>query len=102
MAKHFRLVDLVPNIQNLEAVLPINIPPDVPYFCVYRQIMEPSIKGLRPGSAHAIVCSFVRECAARGLRTECTVVNRDDVDVTSARELATKLGACCRARPYLP
>lgn len=69
------------------------------YLC--RQLMKPSVEGVRPGSAHGVVCSLVRECAVRGLHVECTVVSRDDVDVTSAQQLAAKLGASCRVRPYL-
>lgn len=56
-------------------------------------------KGTRHG-AHALVCDLVEACAARGLPTECTVVDRDGVDVRRAQELAAALGASCRVRPY--
>lgn len=66
------------------------------------QLMKPSVDGLRPQDAHAAVCEFVRECVARGLPTECTVVDRQDVDVKRVQELAAELGASCRVRPYFP
>lgn len=73
----------------------------------YAQLMKPSAeiplprKGRRAG-AHALVCDLVEACAARGLPTECTVVDRNGVDVRRAQELAAALGASCRVRPYFP
>lgn len=48
------------------------------------------------------MCDLVKECVAQGLQTECTVVDRDGVDVERAEELAAALGASCRVRPYFP
>ncbi|CAN0504093.1 unnamed protein product [Scytosiphon promiscuus] len=64
--------------------------------------MSPAVAGLSAQDAHAAVCETVRECVARGLPTECTVVERQGVDVTRAEELAAALGASCRVRPYFP
>ncbi|CAN0502713.1 unnamed protein product [Laminaria digitata] len=64
--------------------------------------MSPSVPGLWAQDAHAVVCDMVRECVALGLPTECTVVDRQGVDVRRAKELAAALGASCRVRPYLP
>lgn len=67
------------------------------------QLMKPSLRGgLAKGEAHALVCDLVRESVAQGLPTECTVVDRDGVDVRRAEELAAALGASCRVRPYFP
>lgn len=64
--------------------------------------MEPSVEGLPAQGAHALVCELIQECASRGMRTECTVVEREDVDVELAKSLASRLGASVRVRPYLP
>ncbi|CAN0024424.1 unnamed protein product [Ectocarpus sp. 12 AP-2014] len=68
--------------------------------------MKPSLDGLveegaGPG-AHGYVCDLVKECASRGVATECTVVDRNGVDLRRARELAEAMGASCRVRPYVP
>ncbi|CAM9518393.1 unnamed protein product [Pylaiella littoralis] len=69
----------------------------------YEELMKPSLRGgLAKGEAHALVCDLVRESVAQGLPTECTVVDRDGVDVRRAEELAAALGASCRVRPYFP
>ncbi|CAN0045363.1 unnamed protein product [Ectocarpus sp. 4 AP-2014] len=72
----------------------------------YQELMKPSLDGLveegaGPG-AHGYVCDLVKECASRGVATECTVVDRHGVDLRRARELAEAMGASCRVRPYVP
>ncbi|CBN79125.1 conserved unknown protein [Ectocarpus siliculosus] len=73
----------------------------------YQELMNPSPDGLLeeegggPG-AHSYVCDLVKECASRGVATECTVVDRHGVDLRRARELAEAMGASCRVRPYVP
>lgn len=64
--------------------------------------MVPAVEGLPPSEAHGRVCEFVRECVAHGVPTECTIVDRDDVDVPRAQDLATRLGTSFRVRPYFP
>lgn len=66
------------------------------------QIMNPSVAEARVQGAHALVSDVIRECVALGLPTECTVVDREGVDVRRTLDLATSLGASCRVRPYFP
>eukprot|EP00752_Nemacystus_decipiens_P014322 g12741.t1 len=68
----------------------------------YEELMKPSAHGLIRTQAHGLVCDLVTECVAQGLPTECTVVDRDAVDVGRVQELAAALGASCRVRPYCP
>eukprot|EP00903_Cladosiphon_okamuranus_P006408 g6272.t1 len=69
----------------------------------YDELMKPLAHGVpRTQPAHSLVCDLVTECVAQGLPTECTVVDRNGVDVARAQELATALGASCRVRPYFP
>ncbi|CAB1116797.1 unnamed protein product [Ectocarpus sp. CCAP 1310/34] len=72
----------------------------------YQELMKPSLDGLvEEGAgpvAHGYVCDLVKECASRGVATECTVVHRHGVDLRRARELAEAMGASCRVRPYVP
>lgn len=52
-------------------------------------------------SGFAAACVFTADCAASGLRTRLTAVNRADVDLSAVEALARTLGAEFHLRPRL-
>ena len=65
----------------------------------WRTLMRPQSRFSQKG--FEAVCAFISGCAAAGLRTTATALEREGVDLDAVAALAVSLGAGFRRRPLL-